>query len=149
MKREGLARHVGVSNFPVALLDEAVRLASELLVTDQVEWHPFLDQGKVRAACARHGMAVTAYSPIARGEAAKDRTLGTIGMRYRKTAGQVSLRYLLQEGAIVIPRSSRRERLEENLAVFDFVLDDAEMDRIRGLAGNRRLVSPVNAPVWD
>lgn len=149
MKREGFTRHIGVSNFPVALLEQALTLSPEPLVTDQVEWHPFLDQSKVRAACRQHGLAVTAYSPIARGEASKDGTLATIGMHYRKTASQVSLRYLLQEGAVVIPRTSRRERLEENMAVFDFSLNDAEMEQIRALAGGRRVVNPSTAPTWD
>src|SRR5215470_14513419 len=103
MKKEGYARHIGVSNFTVAMLDEAVKLATEPLVTDQIEWHPFLDQSKVRAACKKHGMAVTAYTPIARGKAGNDKTLALIGKHHRKTAAQVCLRFLIQEGAIVIP----------------------------------------------
>ena len=116
MKREGYARHIGISNFTVALVDEAVKLSSEPIVTNQIEWHPYLDQSKVRAACARHGIAVTAYSPIAQGQAAGDDTLARIGKRYGKTAGQVSLRWLVQNGAIVIPRTSRVERLSENMS---------------------------------
>jgi diketogulonate reductase-like aldo/keto reductase len=150
MKQAGFARNIGVSNFTVALLDEAVRYSTEPLVTDQVEWHPFLDQGKVRAACAAHGMAVTAYSPIARGKAAGDKELRLIGMHHRKSAAQVSLRYLLQEGAIVIPRTSKIERLSENLGVLDFVLDEAEMDEIRKLASSGgRVVTMGGAPEWD
>jgi diketogulonate reductase-like aldo/keto reductase len=149
MKREGFTRHIGVSNFPVALLEEAIALSSEPLVTDQVEWHPLIDQEKLRAACARHGLVVTAYSPIARGETAKNRALAAIGMHYRKTATQVALRYLVQKGAVVIPRTSRRERLEENMSIFDFALNEAEMDEIDALAGKRRLVDPIDGPDWD
>src|ERR1043166_5477522 len=111
MKREGYARHIGISNFTVALMDQAVSLSSEPIVVNQSEWHPYLDQSKGRAACARHGIAVTAYSPIAQGQAAGDDTLARIGKRYGKTAGQVSLRWLVQNGAIVIPRTSKIERL--------------------------------------
>src|SRR5215475_6821538 len=86
MREAGFARNIGVSNFTVPLIEEAVRLSTAPLVTNQIEWHPFLDQSKVVAACRRHGLAVTAYSPIARGRAAGDATLGAIGKRHGKTA---------------------------------------------------------------
>jgi len=150
MKQAGFARHIGISNFTAPLIEEAVRLATEPLVTNQIEWHPYLDQSKVVAACRRHGLSVTAYSPIARGRAGNDVQLRRIGLNHRKTAGQVSLRFLIQEGAIVIPRTSRRERLEENSAVFDFELDPAEMDEVRKLANRRgRVVDWSGAPNWD
>ena len=133
MKTRGLARHIGVSNFTPPLVNEAVRLASEPLVTDQIEWHPFIDQAETRAACRRHGLAVTAYSPIAKGRAAHNKVLTQIGSRHRKSASQVALRFLLQEGAIVIPRTSKPARLAENFDVFDFTLAAPEMDAIRAL----------------
>lgn len=150
MKQAGFTRHVGVSNFTVALIEEAVRFATEPLVTNQIEWHPYLDQSKVRAACAARGISITAYSPIARGKAAGDKELRLIGMHHRRTAAQVCLRYLLQEGAIVIPRTAKVERLSENLNVFDFELDEAEMDEIRKLASSGgRMVTMGGAPEWD
>jgi diketogulonate reductase-like aldo/keto reductase len=150
MKVMGLTRNIGVSNFTVPLIEEAVRLSTEPLVTNQIEWHPFLDQSKVVAACRRHGLSVTAYSPIARGRAGNDATLDTIGARHGKSGAQVSLRFLLQEGAIAVPRTSRRERLAENLGVFDFKLDAAEMEEIRGLGGETgRVVDWSGAPEWD
>jgi 2,5-diketo-D-gluconate reductase B len=150
MQLAGFTRHIGVSNFTVPLLEAAVQLASEPLVTNQIEWHPYLDQSRVVATCRRHGISVTAYSPIARGRAANDAKLRRIGLHHRKTPGQVSLRFLVQEGAIVIPRTSKRERLEENMAIFDFELDPAEMDEIRGLAlERRRVVDWSGAPNWD
>src|SRR5215469_12635725 len=150
MKQAGFTRHIGISNFTVPLIEEAIRLATEPLVTNQIEWHPYLDQSKVAAACRRHGMAVTAYSPIARGRAGDDAELRLIGMHHRKTAAQVSLRFLVQEGAIAIPRTSKRERLEENMAIFDFELDPAEMDEIRKLAQRGgRVVDWSGAPRWD
>lgn len=150
MKSAGLTRHIGVSNFTVALVAEAVQLATEPLVVDQVEWHPFIDQSKVRAVCRRYGLAVTAYSPIARGRIAGNDVIERIAAAHGKTAAQVSLRFLIQEGAIVIPRTSRPERLAENLAIFDFVLNEQEMEDIRALANpDGRIVDWSGAPAWD
>lgn len=149
-KRDGLARHIGVSNFTVALLEEAARLSPEPLVTNQIELHPFLDQTKVVDTCRRHGMAVTAYCPIARGQAAGDAVLARIGRAHGKTAAQVSLRYLVQRGMVVLPRTSKPERLAENLAVLDFALPEAEMEEIGRLATRRgRVVDGSFAPAWD
>ena len=137
VKREGLTRHIGISNFTVAQLEQAVRASSEPLVCDQIECHPFLDQTKVIAACRRHGMAVVAYSPLARGNAVADKVLGRIGAAHGKTAAQVSLRYLVQQHIVVIPRTAKVERLKENAAIFDFVLSNKEMAEIAALAHRR------------
>ena len=134
VKREGLARHIGVSNFTVKLITEAVRLSTEPLVCNQIECHPFLDQSKVIAASRKHDMAVVAYSPIARGSARNDKLLARIGAAHGKTAAQVCLRYLVQQDIVVIPRTSKEQRLAENAGVFDFVLSAAEMKEITGLA---------------
>lgn len=150
MKRAGLARHVGVSNFTVALIEQAVKLATEPLAVNQIEWHPFLDQSKVRSACRAHGMAIIAYSPIARGRIVGNDVLERVAAMHKKTAAQVSLRFLIQEGAIVIPRTSRPERLAENLAIFDFALSEKEIEDIRALAHPRgRIVEWSSAPAWD
>jgi len=150
VKRAGLTRHVGVANFTIPLLDEAVRLASEPLVTNQIEVHPFIDQSKVIAGCRAHSMAVTAYCPIARGRVPDSEVLDRIGKAHGRSAAQVSLRYLVQQGVIVIPRTSKKERLAENLAIFDFILSDAEMAEIATLKRpDGRIVSPPHAPKWD
>jgi diketogulonate reductase-like aldo/keto reductase len=150
MKREGYTRQIGVSNFTVALLEEANKASSEPLVCNQVECHPFLNQDKVIAACRSHKIAVVAYSPIARGNAAGDKLLEKIGRAYGKTAAQVCLRWLVQQGIVVIPRTSRLERLEENFAIFDFELSDAEMREIAGLARRGgRIVDWTWSPKWD
>jgi 2,5-diketo-D-gluconate reductase B len=152
VKRMGLARHIGVSNFTVALIDEAVRLADEPLVCDQVEVHPFIDQSKVIAACRRHGMATVAYSPVARGGVKSDKVLARIAKTHGKSAAQVSLRFLVQRGIVVIPRTSRVERLSENLAIFDFALSEAEMAEIARLAHREgRIVDYAysGSPNWD
>jgi diketogulonate reductase-like aldo/keto reductase len=152
MKQAGLARHIGVSNFTVALIDEAVRFSREPLVCNQIEVHPFLDQSKVLAACRAQGMAVVAYSPIARGGAKNDKVLTRIGKLHGKTAAQVCLRYLVQQQIVVIPRTSKVERLTENLAIFDFELSPAEMTEIAGLARrDGRVVDYAysGSPNWD
>ena len=149
-KREGKTKHIGIANFTTALLDAAVKLATEPLVTNQIEVHPFLDQSKVIAACRKHGLSVTAYCPLARGKVPGNELLHAIGKAHGKSSAQVSLRYLLQQGIIVIPRTAKPEHLAANLATSDFSLSDAEMrdiDRLKRSDG--RVVNPPHAPQWD
>ncbi len=149
-KKEGKAKHVGVSNFTTALLDEAWAATSEPLVCNQIEAHPFINQDKVVAACKKRGMAVVAYVPIARGKVPGAEVLERIGKSHGKTAAQVSLRYLIERGLIPIPRTANPAHLKENLEVFDFKLSDAEMAELKALnATNMRVVNPPHAPVWD
>lgn len=152
-KRMGLTRHIGVSNFTVALIEQAVALSPEPLVCNQVEYHPYLDQAKVRAACDQHGMALVAYSPIARGRVKADQTLAGIGRVHRKTPAQICLRWLVQQNVSAIPRTSRVERLSENIEIFDFELSDDEMAEVAALAAlaspKGRLTDFGFAPKWD
>ena len=151
-KRDGLARHIGVSNFTVALIEQAVRETSEPLVCDQIECHPYLDQSKVIAACRRDELAVVAYSPIARGRARDDKVLARIGVAHGKTAAQVSLRFLVQQDIVVIPRTNKVERLKENAAIFDFALSAQDMAEIAALAhpGGRVVDWAFSGrPQWD
>ena len=149
-KRLGLARHIGVSNFTVALIEEAVKACPEPLVCDQVEYHPYLDQSKVKAACAQAGLALVAYSPIAKGRIKNDETLTRIGRAHRKSPAQVCLRWLVQQNVSAIPRTSRVERLSENIDVFDFALSGEEMAEIFALSGPRgRMTDFGFAPKWD
>ncbi|WGR91760.1 aldo/keto reductase [Bradyrhizobium sp. ISRA443] len=133
VRQAGLARHIGVSNFTVALIEEAVAACPEPLACDQVEYHPYLDQARVMEACARHGLAVVAYSPIAKGRVRNDRALARIGDRYRKTGAQVCLRWLVQQNVSAIPRTSKLERLQENINVFDFELSEEDMREISAM----------------
>jgi 2,5-diketo-D-gluconate reductase B len=149
-KELGLTRHIGVSNFTAALIEEAVTACREPLACDQVEYHPYLDQTKVKAACAQAGMVLVAYSPIARGKIKNDSTLAPIARAHRKTPAQVCLRWLVQQNVAAIPRTSRVERLSENIDIFDFELSGEEMDRIFGLASPKgRLTDFGFAPKWD
>jgi 2,5-diketo-D-gluconate reductase B len=150
VKRDGLVRHIGVSNYTVALIEEASRLSGDRLVCNQIECHPYLNQAKVIAACRQRDIAVVAYSPIARGSAKGDAVLTRIGKAYGKTAAQVSLRWLIQQGVGAIPRTSKVERLAENIAIFDFSLTDAEMAEIASLAHpGGRIVDWAWSPKWD
>src|SRR6266550_2850402 len=149
-KRDGLTRHIGVANFTVALLDEAHSVTKEPLVTNQIEAHPYLDQTTVIAATRRHGMSITAYCPIARGKILNDPVLLRIAAAHGKTAGQVSERWLTQQGLIVIPGSGKPERQKENFEVLDFTLTAAEMNEIATLKRpDGRVVNPPQAPQWD
>jgi 2,5-diketo-D-gluconate reductase B len=149
-KKDGFAKHVGVANFTTKMLDEAWTVTTEPLVCNQIEMHPFINQDKVVAASKKHGMAVVAYCPIARGKVPGAEVLEHIGKAHGKSAAQVSLRYLVQLGTIPIPRSASADHLKANLDVFDFKLSDAEMAELKKLnANNMRVVNPPHAPVWD
>ena len=152
-QRDGLARHVGVANFNIALLEEAIRLCKEPIVNLQVECHPYLDQSKVVAACKRLGVAMTAYCPLGRGRMPSDPVLNEIARAHGRTVAQVALRWLVQQGNIIpIPRTSKPARMVENLDVFDFALSEKEMQRIFALKRpDGRIANPGGgrSPAWD
>jgi diketogulonate reductase-like aldo/keto reductase len=134
------------------MIDEAVRLSEVRLATDQVEYHPFLSQRAVMASCRRHGLALTAYCPLARGRVFADPVLKRIGERHGRGAGQVALRWLVQQpGVVAIPRSSSEAHARSNFAVFDFALSEAEMAEFAALAVPAgRVVNVAGvAPAWD
>jgi 2,5-diketo-D-gluconate reductase B len=150
VRKLGMARHIGVSNFTVALIEEAVAACPEPLACDQVEYHPYLDQTKVLDACARHGMALVAYSPVAKGRIKNDQVLAQIGQAHGKTAAQICLRWLVQQNVVAIPRTSRIERLSENIDIFDFALSEEEMRLISQMGSAKgRFTDYGFAPKWD
>jgi diketogulonate reductase-like aldo/keto reductase len=150
VRKLGMAKHIGLSNFTVSLMEEAVEKCPAPLVCNQVEYHPYLDQSRVREACIRNEMALVAYSPIAKGKVRKDEVLSGIGKAHGKSAAQVCLRWLMQQNVSAIPRTSKLERLSENFEVFDFELSEAEMAAITAL-GSRdgRLTDFGFSPKWD
>lgn len=154
-RQRGWTRHVGVSNFPTALLAEAVGIAAELdgtaLVTDQVEYHPYLSQRSVLEAVRGHGMALTAYSPLAQGAVLDDPVLQEVAEAHSATVGQVALAWLLaQDGVVAIPKTVSEERAEENLVAADITLSVDEVERVSGLAKpDGRVIDPPFAPEWD
>ena len=148
----GKVRHIGVSNYNCVLMGEAVRLSKAPIVTNQIEYHPYLDQTAVLSAARSYGMSVTAYYAMADGRVPKDELLQDIGARHGKTAAQVSLRWLIQQQSVAaLTKTATESRLAENFAVFDFSLDAEEMDAISGLARpDGRIVNPGHlAPAWD
>lgn len=149
-KARGLTKHVGVANFPVALLDEAVRLSSEPIVANQCEYHPWLAQGKLLAACRRLGVAFTSYSPLGRGELMADPAIGRIAALHGRTPAQIVLRWHLQQGVVAIPRSGSAKHIAQNLDVLGFELSDKDMATLSALArSDGRLVAPDWSPDWD
>ena len=150
-KSRGLARHIGVSNYTAAMLDETVALATEPLVANQVEYHPYLAQGAVQAACRRHGMALTAYCPLGRSSVFDDPVLKGIADAHGRSVSQIVLRWHMQQpGVVAIPKSGSRHHIADNLDVFGFELAADEMSRISGLARpDGRVIDPPFAPAWD
>lgn len=151
VQEKGMARHIGISNFTKALIQEAAETSSRPLATNQVEYHPYLNQAPVLDALSATGMALTAYCPLARGEVFNDPTLERIGKSHDKSGGQVALRWLIQQGNIVaVPRSSKPEHVASNFEVFDFELSEAEMADITALhSPEGRMINPSFAPAWD
>ena len=151
-KRQGLARHIGVANFNIALLNEALKLCPEPLVALQAECHPYLDQSKLLNAVRSRGLAFIAYCPLGRGRLFNDPVLGEIAKTRGRTLAQIALRWLIQQNIAPIPRSSDPQRVAQNFAVFDFTLDDDEMAKISALKRpNGRIANPVERVVggWD
>ncbi|MDP3656761.1 MAG: aldo/keto reductase [Brevundimonas sp.] len=130
----GLTRTIGLSNFPSAEFRKAQGLSKAKLVTNQVEYHPYLKLSKLKAAARELGSSITAWSPLAQGNIADDPTLIGIGKAHGKSAGQVTLRWLIQQDIIAIPRTSKVSHAEESFDIFDFQLSGEEMDRIHALA---------------
>ena len=150
-KREGKTRHIGVANFNIALLEEAMRTCSEPLATLQAEYHPYLDQTKVLDFCRKHGLIFTAYCPLARGRMFTDPVLTEIAKSKGRTIAQVAMRWLMQQNVAAIPRSSNPGRIAQNLDVFDFELTSDEMKKIFALKQpDGRIANPAGrAPAWD
>ncbi|MCZ7679959.1 MAG: aldo/keto reductase [Sandaracinaceae bacterium] len=145
---EGLVRYVGVSNFPLGMLEEALSMAP--ILVNQVEYHPFLAQDRMRALCEHRDVCLTAYSPLALGRVAKNDTLRTIGERYGKSGVQVALRWLTQQRTVAaIPKASSEAHLRANLDIFDFELDAEDARAVEALARGERLIDPEWAPDWN
>lgn len=152
--RDGLVKNIGVCNFGTSLLRDLLSYAEIPPAVLQVESHPYLTQDKLLRFCQQEGIAYTAFSPLGAlsyfslGMAEQNESVITeptvveIAERLGKTPAQVVLRWGVQRNTAIVPKTSKRERLEENLAIFDFELTDADMDAISGLNRNRRFNDP-------
>lgn len=147
----GMAGMIGVSNYPTALLQQIIDDTDAEITNNQIEYHPYLNQQAVLEFARKHHMFVTAYCPLARGRVRDDPFLCRIGTKYGKSAGQVALRWLIQQDNVVaIPKAANPVHIEDNFNIFDFDLTDDEMAQIASLAHpNGRIVKPDWSPVWD
>ena len=133
LKDDGLVKSVGVSNFMASNMRNALEIAMKnrvKIANNQVEFHPFLNQRMLLESCNKNNVAVTAYSPLARGKVFRDAIIKGVAAKYGKTAGQVSIKWLLQKGMAVIPKASSREHMAENIDVYDFKISNNDMKRL-------------------
>lgn len=141
LKTEGRIRAFGVSNFGPRNLRDALTVSPEV-ACDQVEFHPHLYQHELLAFCENHDVVLTAYSPLARGRVLNDPVLVDIAHAHGVSAAQVALRWIVQLGAIAIPKASSREHAQTNFDVFGFELSDEEMERIAAIDESQRHIDP-------
>lgn len=147
----GQVRNIGISNFTTDQMEKAKEVTDEDIFTNQVEYHPFLDQNAILEKCREMDMMLTAYSPLARGEVMGNEVLQNIAGKYDKSEAQVALRWLIQqENVAAIPKASTEDHLAQNFDIFDFSLTEDEINRIDELKKeNNRYVDPGFAPDWD
>ena len=150
-KKQGLTREIGVSNFTIALMKEAMAaVGAENIATNQVELHPYLQNRVVAEFAKQHGIKITSYMTLAVGEVLKDPVIEAIAKRLNATPAQVTLAWAMQLGYAVIPSSTKRANLESNLKAVDLTLSDEDMQKIADLDRGHRLTSPASlAPQWD
>lgn len=153
VKKAGKVKNIGISNFNIELMNEAAKLSDAPIATNQVEFHPYLDQSKLLEAARAKGISLTAYYLMADGKVPKDEVLADIGARYKKSAAQVALRWAVQQkDVIALSKTANVDRLQENFDVFDFELSEADMAEIAKLAKpDGRIVNPAHLrpPHWD
>jgi len=148
LKEEGKIKAVGVSNFTIELTRKAAKVGE--IFTNQVEYHPLLDQQKLLDATRELDILLTAYSPIARGEVNEQVTIKQIAEKYNKLPTQVTLRWLIQQDKVAaIPKAAKENHIKSNFDIFDFELTDEEMQQMDAVRNDHRLVDPTWAPNWD
>jgi diketogulonate reductase-like aldo/keto reductase len=125
--KEGKCRAIGVSNYTIRHFEELLENSSTIPAVNQVEFHPYLYQKELLEFCNSHKIQLEAYSPLTKGRKLNDPELLKIARKYSKTSAQILIRWVLQKGVVVIPKSSRKERIEENSQVFDFEISDDDM----------------------
>ena len=149
-KSQGLTRQIGVSNFTIRHLEQAIAaVGAEEIATQQIEIHPFLQNRQVAAFCREHGLHLTAYMPLAYGKVMQEPVLQRIAARHGATPAQIALAWLLQQGCSVIPSSTQRANLAANLQAQAVSLSEDEQREIATLERGERLANPEFAPRWD
>ena len=150
-KRAGLTRRIGISNFTIRHMRQAIdAVGAREIATNQVEIHPYLQNGAVVRFAREYGLHLTAYMPLAYGKVMKDPVIARIAAKHEATPAQVALAWSLQQGFAVIPSSTRRENLAANLLAARITLSEDEMMSIAALEANDRIANPEGiAPAWD
>ncbi|MCX5567129.1 2,5-didehydrogluconate reductase DkgB [Alcaligenes phenolicus] len=150
-REQGLTRQIGVSNFTITLLDEAINaIGAENIATNQIEISPYLQNAKLAAFAREKGVHLTSYMTLAYGKAVQDSVLQEIAAQHGATAAQVALAWAMHQGFSVIPSSTKRVNLESNLKAGELKLDAEDLQKIAELDRGERLVDPEGlAPVWD
>ena len=153
IKESQKAKEIGVANFNSNLLNECINLGFNDIFCNQVEYHPFLSQSKLLGTMKDLDIIPVAYCPICRGDVAKDDVIINISEKYSKTPVQIALRWIIQQNAVAIPKTANSDRLKENSDIYDFNIDESDMNQIYNLARNQRLVPnlELNALLypWD
>lgn len=138
-------RAIGVSNCTINHLKDFLKICKKFklpLSVNQIEFHPYLYQKELLDFCKKNNIAVTAYSPLARGEIIKDKIIIELAKKYKKTASQITLRWILEKGLIVIPKASSEKHLKENLGIFDFSIKKEDTLKIDKMNINKRIINP-------
>lgn len=135
---EGKAKAIGVSNFTIRHLTELMEQTNIVPAVNQVEFHPFLYQKDLLEFCTKHGIVVEAYSPLAHGQKLDDPTLKQVAHKYSKVPSQIMIRWAIQHGMVVLPKSTQPERIAQNIDVFDFAITEPDMALLDGLNINLR-----------
>jgi diketogulonate reductase-like aldo/keto reductase len=153
IKESQKAKENGVANFNTSLLQKCISLGFNDIFCNQVEYHQFLSQAKLLDVMQNLELIPVAYCPICNGDVAKDKVIIGLAEKYNKTPAQVSLRWLIQQQSVAIPKTASQKRLKENFDIYDFNIDQSDMDKIYSLARNQRLVpnlesNELNYP-WD
>jgi len=144
---QGKCRAIGVSNYTIQHLEALLEESAVVPAVNQVEFNPFVYQRDLLAYCQEHGILLEAYSPLTKGRRLSDPTLTAVADKYGKTSAQILIRWALQHGVAVIPKSARKARIRENAAVFDFEIGEQDMARLDALDQSYRVSwDPSNVP---
>jgi len=142
VKAEGLAHNIGVSNFTINHLKDAIKIYPDLITVNQVEFHPSLYQKDLLDFCQENGIILTAYSPLARGEVFQNDIIKTLADKYEKSASKLALKWLIEKDVVAIPKASSREHLESNFDLFDWELPAEAKEKMDALNEDNRIIDP-------
>lgn len=146
-RREGLTKDIGVSNYSQAQIETLANMTGVMPVVNQIEWSPFGWSQSMLDFCENNGIVIQAYSPLTRGARLYDATLASIAKKYGKSEAQVMIRWALQVGVVPLPKANQLAHLRENIDVFDFELDDKDMEKLRLL--NEQYSALGDGPIYD